>query len=134
MRSAFTSPTTVAQGVEVMSWKRRLTKIDCAKRTGMMKFIPKDQPRSIRKIKFLDQLTDLRECTLPTNLKDFAISTTLPHSESAVKEGFYMSGNSGDEALQGLLPRGEACSSMIELMQIGRWPETYRARGVESPG
>ena len=134
MRSAFASPTTLAQGVEVMSWKRQRMEIDCVKRNGMMRFIPKDQPRSISKIKFLDQLTDLRKYTLPTNLKDFAISTTLPHSESAVKEGFYTSGNSGDEALRGLLLREEACSSMIELMQIGRWPETYRARGVESQG
>ena len=102
MRSAFTSPTTVVQGVKVMSWKRRLTKMDCVKENGMMKFIPKDQPRSISKIKFLDQLTDSRKYTLPTNLKDFAISTTLPHSESAVKEGFYISGNSGGGSVQGI--------------------------------
>lgn len=100
----------------------------------MMKFIPKDQPRSMGKIKFLDQLTDLRKYTVPTNLNEFAISTTLPHSESAVKEGSYISGNSGDEALRGLLPQEEARSSMIKLMQTGRRPETYRARGVESQG
>lgn len=101
MRSAFTSPATVARGVMVMSWKRRLKEMDCVKRKAMMKFIPKDQPRSTSKIKFLDQLTGLRKYTLPTNLEDFAISTTLPHSESAVREGFYISGNSGGGSAQG---------------------------------
>lgn len=71
---------------------------------------------------------------MPTNLKEFTISTTLPHSESAVKEGFYISGDSGEEALQGLLPHKEASSSIIKPMQIGRWPETYRARGAELRG
>lgn len=34
---------------------------------------------------------------------------------------------------RGLLPQreaGQAGSSMIKWMQIGRWPETYRARGA----
>lgn len=42
---------------------------------------------------------------MPTNLKKFAITTTLPHWESAVREGFYISGSLGDEAPHGARPQ-----------------------------